>query len=405
MTKARNQSEVNCPGTLEQWQTLLDDRHADLREAAATINPREPAAVERLRSHWPMELVRLAIELADARRSAVKKFGEEIAARLVCDVTGIEQASSLLVARYKAERFAEQKPAQIVDLCCGIGGDAMALKVFAPVTAVDQNDVRAWMTGCNANCETVVASAEVFDISNCKGTAVHIDPDRRTGTPGQRRRVQRFEEYQPGPAFLEELVASGMDVCMKLGPGVDFESLPQSEDIDIEVISEGGALVQALLWSGGLVRNAGLRTATLLEEDRKVSFTGAADEPIDIAPMGAFVFTIDAAIERLELLGAFLEETGLGAVHPKVGLLTADECINNPWLTAFAVEAFMPWRIAKVRNWLREHGSGIVEVKTRGRVVDPDVVQRQLRGNGDVPFTVFVLRMDKSVHAIICRRR
>lgn len=385
----------------------MDDDHLALREGASAINPRIPSEVERLRRDWPVEMVRIAIELAEARRAAAKKFGDETAGRMVCDVLGVEQASSLRVARYKAKRFGElsSRPSRIVDLCCGIGGDAMALKDIAPVVVVDKSDVRAWMAGINAGCETIVQNAEEFN--SCEGDAVHIDPDRRAGASGTGgARVWRYEDYQPGPAFLERLIADKRDVCIKLGPGVDFAALPFLDDVAIEVISEAGNLVQALAWGGGLAKSRGKRTATLLiEGDENISFTGGADEPIPVSPVGRFVYTVDASIERAELLGAFCGAVMMKAVHPKLGLLTSDEYITKmAWLTGFEVMAQLPWRVKKVKQWLREHDAGIVEVKTRGKAVDPDVAQQQLRGSGDQPFTVFVLRIDKNVHAYICKR-
>jgi len=49
-------------------------------------------------------------------------------------------------------------------------------------------------------------------------------------------------------------------------------------------------------------------------------------------------------------------------------------------------------------------GAGVVEVKTRGGAVDPDRAQRRLRGPGETPFTVFVLRWDRQIIAMVTRR-
>lgn len=64
----------------------------------------------------------------------------------------------------------------------------------------------------------------------------------------------------------------------------------------------------------------------------------------------------------------------------------------------------MPWIEKRVRAWLREHRAGVVEVKTRGRAVDPDALQNRLRGGGDEPYVVFVLRLGRAIEAIIARR-
>jgi len=103
---------------------------AGLLAAAAAADPRNPASVSRLRSlagegGRAAALAAAALELAEARRRAVRKF--EGAADLWCDVAGVEQASGTLVARWKAERIRKilGAGAPILDLCCGIGGDAI----------------------------------------------------------------------------------------------------------------------------------------------------------------------------------------------------------------------------------------------------------------------------------------
>jgi hypothetical protein len=72
--------------------------------------------------------------------------------------------------------------------------------------------------------------------------------------------------------------------------------------------------------------------------------------------------------------------------------------------TAFGVLAHMPWIEKNVRAWLKEHDGGIVEVKTRGRAVDPDLVQKHLRGTGGQAYTVFVLRLGRAIEAFVTSR-
>ena len=91
-------------------------------------------------------------------------------------------------------------------------------------------------------------------------------------------------------------------------------------------------------------------------------------------------------------------------VHPKSGLLTAANLVTSPWLTPFELIEQMPWRAPRVKQWLSDHDAGLVEIKTRGKAVDPDQVQRQLRGKGSTSFTVFIIRFDRKVNALITRR-
>ena len=54
--------------------------------------------------------------------------------------------------------------------------------------------------------------------------------------------------------------------------------------------------------------------------------------------------------------------------------------------------------------WLAERGAGIVTVRTRGAACDPDAWQKALRGRGETPWTVFVLRLGLRRMAYAVRR-
>ena len=376
----------------DPWTNLLRN-DALLAAAGEVADFADPATVARLRKHGDAEQVRLAIELTRARRKAAEKFDQPDA--LLADVTGVEQASSMDVARHKAARFIDAGVRHVLDLCCGIGGDAMGLTdAGIRVTAVDRDPNKAAMAQHNARCDAVVADVTTLDLDALSeaGMAYHIDPDRRAG----HRRQLRYEDYQPGPAFIEQLAR--YDGAVKLSPAVAFDALPGGE---IEIINRRGTLVQAVLWTGTLAQHA--RTAPRIDPPT-ISLHGEPDLPIPIARVGRFIHAIDPAIERARMIGALCHELHLGAVHPQLGLLASDGPTDSPWLVDFELIETMPWRVEKVRQWLAAHGAGIVEVKTRGKAVDPDIVQKQLRGKGDQPFTVFVLRFDRKMVAWITRR-
>ncbi len=111
--------------TTEAGQTLL-------AEVAAVARP-APADLARWRKQVPAEWVAAALRLAEGRRRGAAKFTRADA--MWFHPTGLEQATAEPVARHKAARFAG---ATVADLCCGIGGDALALGASANgVFAVD----------------------------------------------------------------------------------------------------------------------------------------------------------------------------------------------------------------------------------------------------------------------------
>ena len=224
----------------------------------------------------------------------------------------------------------------------------------------------------------------------------HIDPGRRN----EQGRTHNIADYQPGLEVLETLLAQQPTGCLKLGPGVELDSLPEGE---IEIISENGRLVQAVLWTGELAYCA--RRATLLPAGLEI--VGQEDDVWDVEPeseIGRYVMTFDSSVERLGLIACLCRELDVACVHPKVGLLTSETLIDSPWVTNFEVLDELPWKIKQVKAALRKHDAGIVEVKTRGKLVNPDTLQKQLRGKGDQLLTVFVLRLGDHLRAIIARR-
>lgn len=370
-----------------------------------TADPADVAAVGRVRALTSdAGLVHAALLLAAARRKGVAKFGAEVATRLMADPQGVEMASSTLAAAHKALRFARASPGRVVvDLCAGIGGDAMGLAAAGlHALAVDIDPARAWMAGINAGCESRCTDA--LDSTLPPGP-YHIDPARRT--EDNAHRLFRLGDLQPGATALRILIARRGEHggAVKLGPGVDFDELRSLGSGEVEIISEDGRLTQAVLWTG-LLAGVLPRRATLLRDGKPAESIagdpGAA--PVPVADVARFVFEVDASVERAGLLGVLSDRTGLPMVHPRVGLFTSDRLVIDPFLTPFEVLLAEPWNEKRTRGWLSEHDGGIVEVKTRGKAVDPDALQARLRGTGSTLYAVFVVRVDRELRCFVTRR-
>jgi len=392
--------------TLDRWQRLSRDASRPLIEAAARIDPADVAAVSGLRKQFDADDVHAALELVDARRRGVAKFGD-LAEAMMLDRVGVEQATGLEVARVKAARLRELAGhGEACDLCCGVGGDAMALaEAGFDLTAVDLDPLRAWqtrrhvqlLTGREAWCR----EADVTAIDLSPDAAVHIDPDRRPA--GRRRRDP--DQYLPPLAFLRQLARRPGATAVKLAPGMDPDTLP---DGAWQWISDAGRLVQAVCYLGDAARDQEPARATLVTPGGDThELAGEAGRPPPSDLMGDYVYEADPAAERGRLLHLLCEAHGLAEAHQGLGLLTGDHRIESPWLTGFEVVYRVPGRgrnPPRVREGLAQHDAGIVEVKTRDKACDPDAVQKQLRGKGDTALTVFVLRLGRRVEAWITRR-
>ena len=391
-------------GSLDDWMYLATPGG---RELMLTISPDSSASqIDRLRKRWSPPQVAAAMELAIARRKAQGKLHN--ADTLFADAEGVEQASSAAVAQHKAERFAAIRPDRIFDLCCGIGGDAAALKQSAPVIGVDLNPIRAWMMEMNTGCQ-----GSVEDLSSWSGfgEVIHIDPARRSGG----RRVFRWADYQPSPEVLLNVLQRNPNSAVKLGPGVNLDEMPIGPTDEVEFISDNRTLVQCIWWRGRLAFNPGGRTATLISDSKispKESLTGtlcALSNPdrweMDaVGALGSYLHIADPSIERAGLLETLERMIGGRSVHAGLGWITSDHLVQSPWVSSFLVRASMPWRIQKVKSWLELHNGGWVEVKCRGVEVNTDEVQRELSGRGANRFVVLVYRRGRIVESVVAQR-
>ena len=173
-----------------------------LIELAASELPLH-TAVSRLRRHLSPQRTHLVAELVELRRRAAAKFSN--ADRMFFTRTAPEQATDEHVACYKATRIAQRcrsdsdgSMPSIADLCCGIGGDLLALTKQGTMIAVDRCPIATHFAA--ANVRAIVPSSDVqfhtidaIDMNLDDVDAWHIDPDRRaTG-----RRITSLEFCQP----------------------------------------------------------------------------------------------------------------------------------------------------------------------------------------------------------------
>jgi THUMP domain-containing protein len=376
---------------LDSWKTLLMPQGSRLLEQCQSLDLTAASSIQRLRRDNPPDVVSAAIELTLARINAKTKFGDQ-ATTLIADRQGVQMASTPEAAAHKAARFAQKAPNQpVLDLCSGIGADAMALRdASILVTAYDLDPVRAWMTTQNAGCPTIAVDVTQTDLPP---GFIHIDPQRRHHSE---RRIPKLDDLQPSFDWIQSLIDQRPGVCVKLFPGVPFDALPPGE---IELFSQRGRLTQALLWTGLLATNE--RAATSLTAGETIA---GSPGPAPMGPVSEFIHAIDPAVERADLIGLLAQQFALTTPHPASGLLTGTSPIQSSLLTSFKLIAELPWAPKKVRRALRELDGGIIEVKTRGQIIDPDRIQRDMRGSGPEHLTLFVLRFGDRIRALIAKR-
>jgi len=382
---------------IETWRWLTTREGLDAIACAPA--DRSPAAISRLRKKYDAEQVHGMLEAADARNRAAAKLDPAWCERLVADRQGVEMASSARSSVHKSARFARVlgAGARVADLCCGIGADAWALSgAKLTVTGVDFDECRAVMFAHNLpECTVVVGDALDGCPSDIDG--FHLDPARRTDA----RRTRSIEDFQPGPEVWGRVIERVGSGAIKLHPGVDAYELPEGE---VEIISESGTLTQAVLWVGRLA-GAHPRSASVLTDSGVFTICGEPDRPDDSAEIGDYLGTLDPCLERADLVSTLLQDARLSLVHPGTGLVTSTSAEHHPMIRWYRTLEVLPWNQKRVKSALRSHDAGVIEVRTRGGVVNPDALQRALRGKGSrSDLSVLVYRLGDRVVAVIAEQ-
>lgn len=373
----------------------------------------ELALQQRLRRDWPDDLVRAALSLVDFRRRARDKFPH--ATDLWGDRTGLEQATPAEVARHKAQRF----DARTWDLCCGLGGDTLALAATHDVLAVDRDPACCLWTRWNAEAAGVasrvqIVCADVAELVRGAGPhiakdLVHVDPDRRAGpggstssrgSTGRDGRSRRVEDLSPGLDVLRDLVARFRGGAIKLSPASNFGGkFPEAE---IELTSLRGECKEATVWFGAL-RGPHAWRATVLPQGATLS-GDPLESVAEIAPLGRFLFDPDPAIVRAGLVDLAAVQAGLSRLDPAEEYLTGDAPCDSPFVRAFEVLKSLPNRDTEIRRWFREHPVGEVEVKCRHVPIDAEAVRRRLPLEGSGSVALIFARVEGRVRAVATRR-
>lgn len=373
------------------------------RDPLASIHSEEIAThelIRRLRKRHSESETRVLVEQREMRQRALIKFPR--AHEMFFTRRGLEQASDWRIAAYKSKRFAAQT--QIVDACCGVGGDLMALSNRGPVLGIDRDPLLCYLA--SANLRAIGASdyeIRCEDLERCHlpgDAVVHIDPDRRA----HERRSTRLSLHEPSEATLSQLTATQPGVAVKLSPATEPEERLLF-DAKLEWIGHSNQCQQLVAWFGSLCGSQAARTATILLGERSESWSGEHETPLvpSEQPEG-FLYEPHPTLLAAGLAGAWAASQHLRSLTPGGGYLTGTFRELTPWAQTFELLDWMPFRLQKIRAWLRERNVGRVEVKKRNVDIDPAKLQRDLEATGEETAVVVLTRVGPRVIAMLCRR-
>lgn len=373
--------------TPSQARLLLSDGGRAAVAFAERLDLDPIPAAEQMRGYG--DLGPLALSQAVLRRKALAKHPD--GDRLWWTADALEQSTPRPVAVHRAARFAGAE--RVLDLGCSVGGDLLPLAAVAPVVGVDLDEARLLLARANAAELGLEVSLVCADITSMEPTgAVFADPARRAG--GRRG----FDPAGWSPPLDRVLSWDVRSLGVKVAPGIDYDRLPP--DVDVEVVSLGGDVKEAVLWRGA-VRTGFRRTATLLPSGERVVDAGA---PVPrVAPPGRYLLEPDGAVIRAHLVEEVVRQVDGWLLDASIAYVSADLAVPTAFGRWYEVAEVMPFSLKRLKERLRALDAGTLVVKKRGTAVEPEALRRQLRLTGSRDVTVVLTRSAGAQIAIIAR--
>lgn len=357
------------------------------RELLSTLDAYDPSQSLTLTTQlrnagYEPDVVAAALTQSRLRAKAEAKFGP-FAPSMLFTTDGLEQATRLPVAVHHAQRFVQAGAHRVLDLGCGIGGDSMAFAGLGLRTVSVEIDpttaqAAAFNLGSFPEATVLQTDGRTLDLSSVGADALWLDPARRKNG----RRINNPEEWEPALSVALNLARQFPAAGIKIAPGIDYAVLPR--DAHVQWISDGGELLEAVIWLGQAATRPG-RSALILREGSAHRYSAAVDTPdvpatiVAPRPLGRYVYEPDPAIIRSGALASVCDQFDLAPVSDMIAYLTGDDEINSPLLDRFTVDEALPMDTKTLAKILNARGISAVEIKKRGAQIDPAELRKKLK--------------------------
>jgi SAM-dependent methyltransferase len=384
---------------LDEFQYLLTSEGQTLltQTAKTLIIPQNHLQIMMaLRQQLEPALAQAVVETVILRQKAQMKFSQADA--MYFTRAALEQSSSEVVSTYRAKRFAEAGLRTVVDLGCGIGGDALGLTAVADVIGIDLNNLRLHMAqenmrayGRNGRFHPLQANIQTVSLLPVDG--VFFDPARRDA---QGNRIYSVNAYSPPLNAVDRWREVGRGTAVKISPGVNYDEIPP--DAEVEFISVKGEVKEGVLWFDDL-RSPASRRATLLPGEH--TLTNQPHIEIPISEPLAYLYEPDGAVIRAHLVEELAQQLHAYKIDQDIAYLTADSAHDTPFARCFQIETTFPFQLKRLRTYLRQQGIGKVTIKKRGSPLEPDWLRSQLRLKGKEQRIIFLTQIKEKAAVII----
>jgi len=393
--------------------TLSLHRHRDLI-VEIDLCPITPSVVASVRKRVGHEAATTLLEIASVQSKAIKKFGPGV---WMTTSRAIEQASDRVVADHKASWMPDRS---IIDLCGGIGGDAMAFARRGRVITIDRDLRLTAMASENMRSVDAKHAAAIC----CDATGyltpsifagqqfgVHIDPDRRPGN----RRTTAPDAYEPSLDFVLSIMQKSAATIVKFAPAAELNPV-YCKVMHRSWISFAGSVREQTLLAGECLEIANLRAGTrsavkLFRDARPQSFVANAIESdfeltIATEPM-RYVIDIDPAVRAAGLSVTFAVQNGLQCLGEPSGFFTTDSLpIERSMMQCFEILWSGPIDLKQIRRHCTQASLLVRTVKVRGTDHDPVAVSKFLNAKQMVTSdeaTLLLGRSGKKIYAAVGR--
>ena len=221
-----------------------------------------------------------------------------------------------------------------------------------------------------------------------------FDPDRRS----EGRRLAHPDDWSPSLSIALELCRKAGLGCIKLPPGLDpsATALGGAADVTLEWVSLDGELRELAAWVGPWSFAGSQRRAVALRrsgEREECAGDGRTAGPSP-SPLvaGALLVEFDPALRLAGLAPEHGTRHGLEPIEDDAGFWTGTAEERIPLARRWKVLEVLPMDRKRVRATLRARGIGPLTVKTRGVRENAQELARRLRGPGDLPGLLAVIR-------------
>lgn len=386
---------------LASFKSLFSRSGQEALAAAQQLQPREEDYLrhfQNLEKHYPGEQAQAALETAILRIEARGKFPH--AELMYFTREALEQASPFEVSEYHSQRYRGFET--LVDLGCSIGSDTLNMGHLAPTIGLDIDPLRLAMAQANAAALGVSGQVDFLqaDLNSAlplvgvKPCGLFFDPARRTAD----RRVKSVRNYVPPLFIIKDWLARFPALGAKISPGVKKLEI-ENFDAELEFVSLGGELKEALLWFGPL--KTAERRATILPGVHSLA-GGDHVEALPLKEPQGYLHEPDPAVLRAGLVAELGQQLGAYQLDPDIAYLTTGIQNSNPYSRVWQVEDWFGFNVKRLREYLRARDVGKITVKKRGSPLQPEELIHMLRLRGENQRVVFLTHLKGAPITIVC---